>query len=310
MRYKVTNHRLEIFVIKIPPLLNALLFAALGLLPLGTAHAAPVPIVAAESTYGVIAQAIGGDLVVVDSIINNPNVDPHGFEATPAVARKVARARIVLLNGMGYDDWMNKMLAAGPAVHRQVIVASALDPALVLADQNPHVFYDPQVALLVAERLTQLLQAAQPGDATQFAANLSRFRADLARVTAAQRALAKRFPALNVTSTEPVVGYLLRQLGWISLGQKLQFDVMNDTEPSPADVAHYEDNLRQHKVALLFYNRQVTDPLTDRLRTIALASHVPVVGVDEFVPPKTNYIQWQLQTLSAIDQALSKVRRP
>ncbi|OYV36151.1 MAG: ABC transporter substrate-binding protein [Thiomonas sp. 20-64-5] len=239
-------------------------------------------------------------------MINNPNVDPHGFEATPAVARKVARAQIVVLNGMGYDDWMEKILAASPSPHRQVIVAAQLDPALILADKNPHVFYDPQVALLVAEKLTALLQQAAPADAALFVRNLQNFKADLKRVTQAEAALRNAHPGLKVTATEPVVGYLLRQLRWTSLGEKFQFDVMNDTEPSPAEVARYEDTLRHRQVALLFYNRQVNDPLTDRLRAIARESGVPAVGVDEFVPPHTSYVQWQLQTLRAIEQALGK----
>ncbi|MGC8703180.1 MAG: metal ABC transporter solute-binding protein, Zn/Mn family [Thiomonas sp.] len=290
------------------PLVRVVQALVFGLLLAGVAQAAPVSIVAAESTYGVIAQAIGGDKVAVDSIIRNPNVDPHSFEATPAVARKVARAQIVLLNGLGYDDWMDKMLAASPAPNRQVIHAAQLDPMLILPDKNPHVFYDPQVALLVAQRLAAVLQRIAPADAALFARNLQAFKADLARLTQAQAALRKAYPGLRVTATEPVVGYLLRQLGWTSLGEKFQFDVMNDTEPSPAEVARYEDNLRQHKVTLLFYNRQVNDPLTNRLRALAQASGVPVVGVDEFVPPDTGYVQWQLQTVRAIQQALGKSR--
>jgi zinc/manganese transport system substrate-binding protein len=293
-------------MIRTRALFHAVFFFALSLFFFATAQAATVSIVAAESTYGVIAQAIGGNKVAVDSIINNPNVDPHSFEATPAVARKVARAQIVVRNGIGYDDWMEKMLAASPSPQRQVIVAAQLDPALVLADKNPHVFYDPQVALLVAEKLAHLLQKIAPADAAFFARNLQRFQADLTRVTEAETALRKAHPGLSVTATEPVVGYLLRQLRWTSLSEKFQFDVMNDTEPSPAEVARYEDNLRHRKVALLFYNRQVTDPLTDRLRAIARESGVPVVGVDEFVPPDTTYAQWQLQTLKAIAQALGQ----
>ncbi len=287
-------------------LLYLVFLLPLSLLFARGAQAAPISIVAAESTYGVIAQVIGGDQVKVHSIISNPNVDPHSFEATPAVARKVAKARIAILNGIGYDDWMSKMLAANPAPQRQVIVAAELDPALIMADRNPHVFYDPLVALKVAEKLAQLLEQDDPAHRQVFAANLQRFKAQLNRLNEAQAALKKQYPQLEVTATEPVVGYLLRQLGWSSLGEKFQFDVMNDTEPSPAEVARYEDNLRQHKAALLFYNRQVTDPLTDRLRKIALASGVPVVGVDEFVPPKTGYVQWQLQTLAAIKRALGK----
>ena len=274
-----------------------------------TAHGAPLPVVAAESTYGVIAQAIGGDQVAVDSIIRNPNVDPHSFEATPEVARQVARARIVLLNGLGYDSWMQQLLAANPAPQRVVIVAAQLDPARIMADKKPHVFYDPVVMQRVAQRLAAELQRIDPAHAQSFAQRLAAFDAGLQRVIAAQAALAKAYPRLQVSATEPVAGYLLRQLGWTSLGQKLQFDVMNGTEPSPAEVARFEDDLRQHKAALLFYNRQVSDPLTDRLRAIARQSGVAIVGVDEFVPPQTTYVQWQLQTLDAIGRALRKDAR-
>lgn len=276
-----------------------------GLVPL--AHAAttvPITVVAAESTYGVIAQAIGGADVRVTSIIQNPNVDPHQFEASPQTARIVARADIVVMSGLGYDDWMRKMLAANPAPRRAVIVAAALDPALVMANDNPHVFYDPRIGALVAQRLAALLQQVDPAHAADFAHRLQTFEQGLRQVDAAARQLAAQHPKLAVTATEPVYGYMLRKLGWASLGNTFQFNVMNGTEPAPAVVARYEDNLRQHRVALLIYNRQVSDPLTQRMRDIARASGIPTVGVDEFVPPGMGYAPWLLASLHAIQQAL------
>ena len=280
-----------------------------GQTALAAAIPTPIPIVAAESTYGVIAQAIGGRHVAVDSLIQNPNVDPHQFEATPDVARKVAQARVVLLNGLGYDDWMNKMIAAGPAPGRQVVIAAKLDPGLVTADKNPHVFYDPHVALLVAVRLAALLRRDDPLHAVEYANNLQSFRRDLSRIDAAAARLRARYPGLTVTATEPVFGYMLRQLGWKSEGETFQFNVMNDTEPAPAEVVRYESALRRRKVALLIYNRQVSDPLTQRMRDIARQSEVPTVGVDEFVPPHTGYVQWQVQTLQAVERALAGVKK-
>lgn len=270
---------------------------------------APIRIVAAESTYGVIAQAIGGDRVAVDSLVRNPNVDPHQFEATPQTARRVAGARIVLLNGLGYDQWMVKLLAANPAAGRQVVEAATLDPGLISADRNPHVFYDPRVALRVATRLADLLKVDDPTHAAVYAANLRRFVADLARVDAAVAQLRRQHPGLRVTATEPVFGYMVRQLGWSNEGEAFQINMMNDTEPSPAEVVRFESALRQRRVALLIYNHQVTDPLAQRMRAIAAESGVPTVGVDEFVPPNTGYVQWLLQTLQAVGRALDGVAR-
>lgn len=268
------------------------------------AQAAPISVVAAESTYGVIAEAIGGAQVHVDSIIKNPNVDPHMFEADPAVARRIARAQVVVMNGIGYDDWMDKMLAANPSSSRQVVVAAKLDPFLVMTNQNPHIFYDPRVGLLTASRLAELFAKLDPAHAAEFRANLKQFANSMLQVYAAAQEVMMAHPSLSVTATEPVVGYMTRELGYRSLNDHFQFAVMNDSEPSPQEVARYEDSLRQHKVSLLFYNQQVTDSLTERLRKVANESGVPVVGVDEFVPPNTSYPQWLTETLKAVGNAL------
>ncbi len=268
------------------------------------AQAAPLPVVAAESTYGVIAEAIGGPDVKVVSIINNPNVDPHTFEADPAVAREVAQAQVVLLNGIGYDGWMEKLLAANPMAGRQVVIAADLDPHLIMADKNPHIFYDPRVALLTAARLAQLFSQDDPTHAPQFAQNFKNFSQSLLKIYDAAQMVIAQHPALTVTATEPVIGYMLRLLGYNSINQKFQFNVMNDTEPAPQDVISYENSLRQHQVAVLFYNQQVTNPLTQRIRNIAKTAGIPIVGVDEFVPPHTGYVKWQVETLQALNKAL------
>lgn len=269
-----------------------------------SAQAGPISVVAAESTYGVIAEAIGGQFVTVDSIIKNPDVDPHMFEADPQVARHVAEAQVVVMNGIGYDEWMAKLLAANPSQHRQVVVAAKEAPFCVAADKNPHIFYDPRVGLSVAGRLSALFSAVDPQHAAQYANNLKEFSDSMLQVYAEAQRVMIAHPSLKVTATEPVVGYMIRLLGYGNLNAHFQLDVMNESEPSPKEVAEYEDSLRLHKAALLFYNEQVTDPLTDRMQQIAKKSGVPVVGVDEFVPPKTSYVQWLIETLKKVDTAL------
>ncbi len=269
------------------------------------AQAAPLPVVAAESTYGVIAEAIGGPHVKVASIINNPNVDPHTFEADPAVAREGAQAKVAVMNGIGYDEWMEKLLGANPVAGRQVVIAADLDPHLVMADKNPHIFYDPRVALLTAARLAQVFSQDDPAHAPQFAQNFKNFSQSLLQIYNAAQMVIAQHPALTVTATEPVVGYMLRFLGYNSINQKFQFNVMNDTEPAPQDVINYENSLRQHQVAVLFYNQQVTSPLTKRMQDIAKTAGIPIVGVDEFVPPRTGYVKWQVETLQALNKALT-----
>ena len=94
--------------------LLAMCLAWFAAAPVARAEGGMVSVVAAENFYGAIAHRIGGLQVSVTSILNNPEQDPHLFEASPAVARQIADARIVILNGADYDPWMEKLLRASP----------------------------------------------------------------------------------------------------------------------------------------------------------------------------------------------------
>ena len=87
-----------------------------------------------------------------------------------------------------------------------------------------------------------------------------------------------------------------------------QTAVMNGTEPSPADVAAFEDDLRSHKVAAMLYNSQADDAAVKRLVGIARDAHVPVVGVTETEPADKSYEAWMMSQLDALDTALASGR--
>src|SRR5919197_4494420 len=79
----------------------------------GTAGSA-LRVVAAENFWGSIATQLGGDRVQVTSVITSPATDPHDYEPTAADARTVAAAQMVIVNGIGYDPWAPKLMAANP----------------------------------------------------------------------------------------------------------------------------------------------------------------------------------------------------
>src|SRR5579862_3861644 len=78
-------------------------------------------VVAAENFWGDIAQQIGGGHVQVTSIISDPTADPHLYESDAHDAEAIANARVVVENGLGYDDFMAKLLSATSTDHRAVI---------------------------------------------------------------------------------------------------------------------------------------------------------------------------------------------
>ncbi len=279
-----------------------------AMLVVGSAAAAastptPISIVAAENFYGDIAAAIGGEHVRVTSVLSNPDQDPHLFEASPSVARDLANARIVVLNGAGYDPWVAKMLAANSAPDRLVIVAA--DLVHRATGDNPHLWYDPATMPAVAAALAAKLAEIDPADAADYAANLDRLRGGFETIATKFSAIRARYAGRPVSATEPVFGYMAAALGLAMRNERFQLAVMNDTEPSARDTAAFEDDLRGHKVDVLFYNSQVTDPQVDRLLAIASQSHVPVVGVSETQPAGRSFVDWMIGELDATQKALA-----
>ncbi len=262
----------------------------------------PLRVVAAESVYGDVARQVGGDDVAVTSILTNPDQDPHLFEVSPSVARAVAAARIVISNGLDYDPWMDRLLDSTRAPGRQSIVVGEL--AVRKPGDNPHVWYDTDVVLALARRFAELCAEADRAHAADYALGLQRFTEAVLPVQARIASLRVRLAGVQVVATEPVFGAMTASLGMVSRDQRFQRSVMNETEASASDVAALQDDLRSHRARLLIYNRQATDTVADRMRTIALEAGVPVLGVTETEPPGVSYQAWLGSELDGLERAL------
>jgi zinc/manganese transport system substrate-binding protein len=265
-------------------------------------HAA-VPVVAAESVYGVMIQDIGGSAATVTSILRNPAQDPHVFEADPAIARLLAHARLVIINGAGYDAWMGSLLNANPVPGRIVLDVAAITRAQDGA--NPHLWYDPAVMRMLAVEACAALTRLDARDSAAFAAGLARVQARLATLDAKVAAMRAKYRGATVAASEPVFGPMAAALGLTVRDMRFQVAVMNGTEPRASDVAGIEADLRTHKVRALIFNAQVTDAATQALLDIAKQAGVPVVGVTETLPPGQDYTGWMLAALSRLEGALS-----
>ena len=289
-----------------PRLAAALLGILFGCSLTAYAAAAIPAIVAAENVYGDVASQIAGPRMQVSSILSNPSQDPHLFEASPAVARVLARATITIANGADYDPWMDKLLVATPAAGRKEIVIATLVGAA--NGSNPHLWYDPHTMRTFARAFTDTLDLVEPGARAAHATARDRFLASLRPIDARIASIRSRFGGTMVTATEPVFGLMSNALGLVMRNQRFQLAVMNDTEPRASDVAAFEDDLRGHKVRLFFYNSQANDSAARRLLGIAGQAQIPIVGVTETEPAGQDYQHWMLGELDAVDRALSVAR--
>jgi zinc/manganese transport system substrate-binding protein len=267
------------------------------------AQEAKLSVVAAENFYGDVARQIGGNLVDVVSIMSNPDQDPHLFETTPTVIRQVGAAQVVIFNGADYDPWMNKLLSATPRAGR--IVVNVAELVGTKSGVNPHLWYSPATMPAVAKALAGAFSKADAPHAADYASRQNAFEAALSGLYKKIDQIRAKYAGTVVTATEPVFGHMASALGLKMRNERFQLAVMNDTEPSARDIAAFERDLKEHKVRLLFYNKQASTKLTQRMVEVARSSNIRVVGVTETQPAGMNYQDWMLMQLDEVEKALA-----
>lgn len=269
----------------------------------GLAVADPVRIVAAENFYAELAAEIGGKQVQVQSIINNPAADPHLFATSPSVSKALAQAQIIIYNGADYDNWMRQMLA--PLDLRKVIVINVADLLGVKSGQNPHLWYKPETFPVLAKVLANKISQLSAPQRAIFMANLAQFLTANQRVQQAIFQAKRRYTGTMVAATEPVYNYMTEALGLRMEGLDFQWKIMNDSEPSPKMIANFQALIHEKKVKILFYNNQVTDPLTQKMQDLAHQAQIPVIGISETLPKNISINNWLALELAATTAALA-----
>lgn len=283
-----------------------------GLLLSGCASGPPAPsrgtgrvnLVAGENFWGNIAGQIGGDRVSVTSIVANPSTDPHLYESNAANAVAVAQADIVVVNGLGYDDFMNRLVAASgrtPFIVSAQEVLGVKDPTA-----NPHLWYDVERVPQVAGAIKTALVRVDPARAAAYSANLMRFDQDLAPARAVVAKIKAKYPGAPVAYTERLPAYLLADAGLVSKTPTgFASAIENGTEPNPADTQAMRRLISTRQVRLLLYNTQTVSATTSDLRTLAQRSGVPVIGLTETMPRSyPTYQAWMLDEATHIFDAL------
>ncbi len=265
--------------------------------------------VAAENQYANVIGQIGGSYVTAVAIESNPNTDPHSFEASPSVAATLAAARMIVENGAGYDAFIDSVDAsASQTPGRLIDVQKLLHLPAQIA--NPHLWYRPTTMPALARAVAHELSVLEPAHASYFSARARAFDRSLDPWFAAIRAFRRRFPHVRVATTEPVGDYLLSALGAANQTPfSLAADIMNGIDPAPENVSRQDELLSGHRVRVLLYNEQVTDPLTASFLAKAKAARIPVVALYETMPtPGYDYQSWMLAEIGALTRALASGR--
>jgi zinc/manganese transport system substrate-binding protein len=275
----------------------------------GLTGSGQVKVVAAENFWGNLAQQVGGDHVVVTSLIDNPNADPHEFISNVVDQLDVAQAGLAIVNGAGYDEFMAKLLSAAPSSHRTTVtIADILH--VTGSDPNPHLWYDAPRLPAVVDAIAAGLTHADPSNAVAFRAGATRTIAALGPIERSVALLRRQFAGTAVAYTERVPGYLLSAAGLKVLTPAgFAHSIEAGTDPSFADTAAMRSVISQHRAKVLVYNSQAASPVTKQLLSLARANRIPVASVAETMPANDSFEAWQLAQIVALIKALDEAKQ-
>jgi zinc/manganese transport system substrate-binding protein len=280
--------------------------------PGDTAAAAPcpveaVPIVVSVDQWGDITRHLAGACGDVTTIITGTAGDPHDYEPSPADRATFGRARLVVMNGLGYDEW------AASAVESTSPRPEVVDAGVVTGrgdGENPHLWYNPDDVQRVAGAITTALRAALPDASEYLDARVTEWNDALGPYLELVENIRERHAGRRVATTEPVADELFRVAGLDNVTPAgYASSAANESDPAPGDLADFQRLLRDRGADVLVVNTQTEGPLPAQLRTAAEDAGVPVVEVTETIPStQRSFVDWQIDQLRRLDTTLSEGR--
>lgn len=277
--------------------------------PPGTSSAGSAPIVVAASinAWGSILSQLGGTHVRATSIITNPATDPHAYEPTPAGGRTIGAAQLFIENGIGYYTWAAKALRANPEPSRTVVDVGQLTN--IPDGGNPHRWYSPTDVSKVADAITADLSTIDPTDASYFAAQRTTFgTTELADYHELIDNIESKYSQTPVGASESIFAPLSEALG-LKLLTPPSFlkDISEGTDPSAADKALIDSQIKEKKIKVYVFNSQNSTPDVANQVAAAKRQNIPVVEITEtLAPADASFQDWQSGQLRALQAALAQ----
>ncbi|CAM5383791.1 metal ABC transporter solute-binding protein, Zn/Mn family [Streptomyces chartreusis] len=274
----------------------------------GPAAASVIPVVASTNVYGDLARRIGGAKVQVTSIISDPDQDPHSYEASTRNQLALSKAEIVIENGGGYDDFVDRMLksaGSSPDVINAVEVSGKTAPKG--GELNEHVWYDFPTVAELADRIAIALGKADPADAATFTENAKDFVSLLQPLERKEARIKAEHGGEAVAITEPVPLYMIEASGLRNATpEEFSEAIEEGDDVSPRTLQSTLALFTGKKVEALVYNEQTSGPQTEKAERVAEAAGIPVVPVTETLPKGKDYLAWMTANVDALASALAK----
>ena len=266
--------------------LRALATACTALLIASHAHAQKLEVTTSFSILGDLVSQVGGERVKVRALIG-ADEDAHAFQPRPSDARNVGGAALVVVNGLGFDDWMVRLARSGGYKGEMVVASAGIDTLAMTTDDHghdhghdhgdeddkanakavdPHAWQDVGNVRRYVANIADALAKADPDGATAYRANAERYDGELKALDTEIRAAFAALPAerRKVVSSHAAFGYFGRAYGIRFLSP---VGVSNNAEPTAQGVARLIRQLKAEKVPAVFIENVADPRLIERIRS-------------------------------------------
>ena len=213
-------------------------------------------VVATESFLGDIAQNVAGNRIKVDTLLP-VTVDPHEYEPKPQDITKLAQSQVIIVNGLGYETWLQKVLD-NLGGRRVVIVTTAgltpnPDPSGEHPEGDPHMWMDPLKAINYVDQIRDGLSQVDPDGKAIYAQNADAYIAKLQALDQWAKDQISQLPKekrLLVTNHD-ALGYFAQAYGFTVVGAVIP-SVTTEASPSAKQLAGLIETIRKSGAPAIF----------------------------------------------------------
>ena len=223
--------------------------------------AEPIHVVASFSILGDLVQQIGGERVTVDTLVG-PEEDAHMFDPAPKDAAKIAAANLLVINGLDYEGWIDRLIKASGGLPHIVVASDGIASQSAMIDGHhiidPHAWQDVSNVRLYAQNIAKALILIDPEGENAYKSQLSRYDADLVTLDHEIRAALAAIPPdrRKIVTTHDAFGYFSRAYGVEMMAPQ---GVSTESEPSAKDVARIIRQVKADQIPAVFLEN-ISDP--------------------------------------------------
>lgn len=270
-----------------------------------------VKVVASFTIIADLVRNVGGDRVDVAALVG-PDADAHVYTPSPADAKTIAAAELVVVNGLGFEGWLPRLVKSSGGTAR---IVTATEGIVALKEApgghhgvDPHAWQSVPNAKIYVENIRRALVAIDAASAESYRANAARYVAELDALDREVRAMVARIPEARrkVISTHGAFGYFAAAYGVAFVAPQ---GVSTNSEPSARDLARIIAQIRKEKIPAVFLEN-ISDPRL--IRRVAAETGAKIGGTlysDSLTDEKgqaPTYIDMVRHNIKTLQDALEK----